>query len=913
MASLFKGQVSQWPVLYLILIYLSDSVRGNIRYSIPEELKLGAFVGNIAADLGLDVKQLFERRFRIVSENKKEYLAVDLKSGILFIKERIDREQLCEQGLTCVLMLEAVIEKPLNINRIEVDILDINDNAPVFHIIEDNLEISELTRMGTTFPLQSARDPDAGTNSVRSYQLSPNDHFTLKSQSSSEQADIPELVLERPLDREQQPTHRLTLTAFDGGLPEKFGTTRIIITVLDVNDNAPVCEQSVYQISTAENVPKNTLIVKVTAVDMDEGLNGEVIYSFSDHTPDKVRKVFSLDSTSGEIRVIGGVDFEESENYQISVKAKDRGTHPVPVYCKVLLMVTDINDNSPEIITTSTSSTIPEDASPSTAVAVLRVTDRDSGTADVYCTIPRDIPFKLKSSSHNYYTLVTHGDIDREKLPEYNITVTCTDTGSPPLSTKKNMRVQVSDINDNTPRFTQPSFTMYVTENNVIDASIGSVSALDPDSNQNAELTFSIFDSLVHGLPVSTLISINSENGVMFARRSFDYEHIETFQVHVEVKDAGSPPLSSNVTVNVIVVDQNDNAPVILSPFQNKGSAAENTIPRSADSGYLLTQVTAADADSGRNAELSYQLQQPTDESLFTVAPESGEIWTIRRFRTKDSVRQKIIISVRDNGTPPLSSTVTINVSVKDDNSERTSNIDILGTAGPWKFDLKFYLMIAFGSTSFVLLVAIVILGIKVYSGRNRINSCCCCSNTAYFLRRDSIHGIQKASVSLQFPPNYTEVYHSETLPQPFRYDVCQDSAMNDFMVLKLQGGAAPMINIKTGSCFAAQQETASNSTGRDTTEFHELLEGKSVSEQWDTISKEIQRAQAKHVHLKKKSSNNNSRAPWISRDLQGRVKKKRDAYVIQQRLNTIGSLEEYSRFRVEIKKDIRNAKIENE
>ncbi|XP_067899238.1 uncharacterized protein [Heterodontus francisci] len=823
MASLLNRRMWQCHVLYVIFICVSNSVCENIHYTTPEELELGAFVGNIASDLGLDIKQLVARRFRIASENKKKYVDVNLKTGIAFIKEKIDREQLCEQIFTCVLVLEAVIENPLKLYRVEIDILDVNDNAPVFQKSEVNIEISELVLAGTTFPLQSAIDPDAGTNSVRSYQLSPNEYFTLKSQSDNEQTGIPELVLERPLDREQQSTHLLTLTAFDGGTPQKFGTTQIKITVLDANDNAPVCEQNVYQITTAENVPQNTLIVKVTAVDVDEGLNGEIIYSFSDHTPDRVREVFSLDSANGEIRVTGIVDFEEAENYQVLIQAKDRGTHPVPVYCKVLITVTDVNDNYPQIMTTSTSNTIPENASPNTAVALLKVTDRDSeNRADVYCRITRDIPFKLNRSFNNYYTLVTHGDIDRENVPEYNITIFCTDTGSPSLSTTKTIRVQVSDINDNAPRFTQPSFTVYVAENNVIGNSIGSVSAFDPDYNENAQVSYSILDNLINGLPVSSLVSINTANGVMFAHRSFDFEQLKTFQVHVQVRDAGSPPLSSNATINVIIVDQNDNAPVILSPLINKGSAAEDTIPKSADSGYLVAKVTATDADSGLNAQLSYQLRQPTDDSLFTVAPETGEIWTIRRFGHKDSLRQKIVILVRDNGTPSLSSTVAINVSVQDDTTENASNIGMLGTPGSGKLDFKFYLVIAFGITSFILLVAIVILSFKVHRNRNGTSSYCCCWNTSYFLRKDSLHGIQKASVNLQIPYNDTEMYDSATLPQPFLYDACQDSAMKDFMFLKLHGLTKPTIEIKTGLCVAAEHEKASNCTSREVTAFQE-------------------------------------------------------------------------------------------
>ncbi|XP_043558991.1 protocadherin-10-like isoform X5 [Chiloscyllium plagiosum] len=813
MAFLRKYRVSRWACIYLIHVHLTSSVFGNIRYSIPEELELGAFVGNIAEDLGLDVKQMSERRFRIASENKGQYLTVNFKTGILHVKEKIDREQLCEQSLSCILMLQAVIENPLKIYRIEVTILDTNDNTPVFQRQEVNLEISEMTALGTAFPLQSAVDPDAGTNSVHSYQLSPNQYFTLKSQLDGRQNGIPELVLQRHLDREAEPNFGLRLTAFDGGNPKKFGTMQIKINVVDANDNPPVCQQDIYQITISENIPKDTLIVKVTAMDMDQGLNGEVIYSFSDHTPVKTREVFSLDSITGEIRVAGALDFEESDRYQISVQAKDKGSHPLEVHCNVLVTITDINDNSPEIILITTTKTIAENVSQDTVIAVLKIVDRDSkNAADVSCRISRTIPFKLITSFDNYYTLVTHGDIDREVVPEYNITITCTDNGSPPLSATETIQLQVSDINDNAPRFTQPSVIMHVAENNVIGASIGSVTAFDPDSNQNAELSFSILHNLIHNLPVSTLVSINTVNGVIFAEQSFDFEQITSFEVRVKVTDAGAPPLSSTVTVNVIVVDQNDNAPVIVSPLPVKGNAIEETIPRSADPGYLVTKVTATDADSGMNAKLSYKIHQSSDESLFTVAQETGELWTIRHFTRKDSIHKKVVILVMDYGTPSLSSTVNIDVYVQD-KIENASNTGMLGTIGQWKTDFKFYLMILFGATSFVLLLAIAFLGFKVCSDRYETNKVFCCWNASCFFQRNSLQGIEKASVNLQIAPKSTQAYESENLPRQFRYD----PVMNDLLFLKLHDSAASMIDHKIGTCIAAKHEKTLISTNKET------------------------------------------------------------------------------------------------
>ncbi|XP_038652265.1 protocadherin-10-like isoform X29 [Scyliorhinus canicula] len=824
MADWLNNHLSQWPVLYLMLMCVSDSVCLKIHYSIPEELEVGAFVGNIATDLGLDVKQLSGRSFRIATGGAKQYLDVNLSTGALVIKEKMDKEQLCEQGLSCVLILEAVIEKPLTVYRVEIEIIDINDNAPVFQTSQLNIEIPELLPAGTSFPLRRAIDPDAGRNGVRFYQLSSSEYFTLKTQSESEQNYVPELVLEQALDREQQPAHQLTLTAFDGGTPDKFGTIQIKITVLDVNDNAPSCEQNIYKVTTAENTPQNTLIVKVTAIDIDEDLNGEIIYTFSDQTPDQVREVFSLDSTTGEIRVSGILDFEEAENYQIAVQAKDRGIRSLSVYCKVLIKVTDINDNSPEIIITTASNAVPEDAAEDTAVVVFRVTDRDSDEkTSSYCRITGEIPFRLKSSFNNYYTIVTNGELDREKEPEYNITIICTDTGSPPLSASKTIRVMVTDINDNAPRFTQPSFAMYVTENNVIGASVGAVLAFDPDINQNAELSYSILDSLINGFPASTFISINSASGKMFAQRSFDFEDVKQIHFHIQVKDLGFPPLSNNMTVNVIIVDQNDNAPVIVSPLPIKGSEAEETMPRSAEPGYLVAKVTATDADSGLNGQIIYELRQPTDESLFTVASETGEIWTIRHLGQKDSRKQKIVIMVKDNGTPSLSSSVTINVSVQDDTTENASNIGTLGNVSPWKYDSKLFLMMIFASTSFLLFVAIVILAVKVHRGRNDINSYCFCWHPSYFSREDYLHGAQKASASIQIPPNYTDVYESGNLQQPFDHGACQGSDMNNLTFLQLEGVAAPRIDIKKRTFHPAECGIASNSPNKDTAKFLEI------------------------------------------------------------------------------------------
>ncbi|XP_038157802.1 protocadherin-10 isoform X3 [Cyprinodon tularosa] len=723
-------------ICLLLCACVVDLVLAQIRYSIPEELDHGAFVGNIAEDLGLDVAKLSARRFRIVSGAKKQYLEVNLENGILFVNEKMDREELCERRPSCFLHLQVVIENPLELYRVEVEILDVNDNSPSFPWTEFNLDITESAAPGSRFPLESAQDQDVGTNSLRSYQLSSNQHFVLNIQTRNDGSKFAELVLDTPLDREQQKRHEMVLTSFDGGSPERTGTALITITVLDANDNVPVFDRSVYRASLVENAPRGTLVLKLNATDLDDGSNGEVTYAFSGHAPLKVRELFSVDPYMGEIRVKGVVDYEKASVYELYVQAKDRGPSAVAVHSKVLVDILDVNDNAPEVILTSVSTPVQEDAPPGTVIAVISVMDRDSGeNGNVDCQIPNNVPFQLHSSFKNYYTLVTSEPLDRETVSEFNITLTARDLGSPSLSTRKTILVQVSDINDNPPRFSQPSYTVYVTENNAPGASICSVSAFDPDSNQNAYLSFSILEGQIQGMPVSTYVSINSDNGNIYALRSFDYEQLRNFQILVQAQDAGFPPLASNVTVNVFVLDQNDNAPLVISPLPKNGTVATEVIPRSVDAGYLVTKITAVDADAGQNSRLSYQVLQATDPGLLSVALYTGEIRTIRRLVEKDATRQRLVILIKDNGQPPLSATASIVLTVVESVPESLSDFGDLTLSPKPPSNLALYLIVSLSTISLIFLVAIIVLAaIKCYKDRETHSgynlppfACCCC------------------------------------------------------------------------------------------------------------------------------------------------------------------------------------------
>uniref|UniRef100_A0A3Q1I754 Protocadherin gamma-C3 n=1 Tax=Anabas testudineus TaxID=64144 RepID=A0A3Q1I754_ANATE len=813
-----KRLCGKWRVLchFALFTCFLDAVWGQLRYSIPEELEHGAFVGNIAEDLGLDLDKLSARRFRIVSGAKKQYVEVNLENGVLFVNERIDREELCDQSLSCSFHLQVVIENPLELYRVEMEILDVNDNSPSFPWTEFNLDISESAAPGSRFPLESAQDLDVGSNSLRTYLLSVNEHFLLDIQTRSDGSKFAELVLQNPLDREQQSAHQMVLTAVDGGAPERSGTAQIDITVLDANDNAPVFDQSFYRVRLDENAPKGTVVIKLNATDLDEGLNADITYSFSGHAPIKVRQLFSVDSRTGEIKVKGVIDYEKARMHEIYVQAKDKGPSAVAVHCKVLVNVLDKNDNLPEVILTSVSTPVQEDAPPGTVIAVISVMDKDSGeNGNVDCEIPHQVPFQLHSSFKNYYTLVTCDFLDRETVAEYNITLTARDMGSPPLFTRKTVLVQVSDVNDNAPRFKQPSYTVYLTENNAPGASICSVTALDPDSGQNAYLSYAILEGDIQGMPVSTYVSINSDNGNIYALRSFDHELLKNFQITVQAQDAGFPPLNSNVSVEIFILDQNDNAPVIVSPLPQNGTAPGAAVPRSADAGYLITKINAMDADAGQNSRLFYQMLQATDQSLFSIALYTGEIRTIRQLTEKDPTRHRLVILVKDNGQPPLTATVSIILSVVDSLPASKPDLGDLSLSPHHSSNFTLYLIVSLGATSFTFLVAIIVLvAVRRLKGRpgGCCYCCCCCSRsetatTTEVFKKSNLNVRMSAGAS-----GCAETQSNGALPQVYCYKMCltPESSKSDFMFLK---PCSPIMSVQQNNARSTDYLTSGWST----------------------------------------------------------------------------------------------------
>ncbi|XP_037635337.1 protocadherin gamma-C5-like [Sebastes umbrosus] len=780
----WRWQALWWHHFFL----LWSTISGQTRYSIPEELKQGSVVGNLAKDLGLGLSEIFDRKLRVASEAGEQYFSVDAGKGELVVNDRIDREALCGQSASCVLPLQVVIEDPLQLFRVEVEIQDINDNAPKFPSNDITLEVAESTGLGVRFPLESAIDPDVGSNSLKSYTLSKDECFTIRVKEVAGGRKVPELILAKLLDREKKAVHKLLLTALDGGNPVRSGTAQLSITVLDNNDNVPTFEKTLYKVTISENAAEGALIVQTKATDLDDGPNGEIEYSLGAHTSDTVLSVFSIDQESGTIFLKGKLDFETNANYELDISAKDKGIPRMEGHCTVHVEVLDVNDNAPEIILTSHPKPVREDSPNGTVVALLSARDLDSGVnGKVTLQLPKKSPFALKPSFSHNYALVTSGVLDRENVSEYNIEITATDSGSPPLSSKKMIPVSITDVNDNPPVFTQPSYNVYLKENGVPGSILYSVSASDLDFGENAKMSYSILDSKVQDVSVSSYVYINSDNGSIYSMHSFDYEKLKVFQIQVQAKDQGSPSLSSNATVHVFILDQNDNAPAVIYPSSAAlGSLSHQRMPRSAKAGHLVTKVTAVDADSGHNAWISYKLAEASDASLFTVNLYTGEVRTKRAVSEQDDSSQRLLIEIKDDGEPVQSATVTVSILLEDGLHEPILDLRHK-VAEPSKKTgrITLYLILSLASVSVLSLVTFLILAVKCMRTSRSSGSCC--------MRRTDCDGYKNPNRNLQIqlntdgPIKYVEVLGGDMMSQSQSFRSCMSpmSEYSDFTLIK--------------------------------------------------------------------------------------------------------------------------------
>ncbi|XP_073676988.1 protocadherin-19 isoform X2 [Garra rufa] len=689
----------------------------NLKYTVEEELRAGTKIANVTADAKNAGFALGNRQpyLRVISNSEPRWVNLS-PAGLLITKQKIDRDAVCRQTPKCFISLE-VMSNSMEICVIKIEIIDVNDNAPRFPTNHIDIEISENAAPGTRFPLEGASDPDSGSNGIQTYTITPNDIFGLEIKTRGDGSKIAELVVEKTLDRETQSRYTFELTAEDGGDPPKSGTVQLNIKVIDSNDNNPVFDEPVYTVNVMENSPINTLVIDLNATDPDEGTNGEVVYSFINFVSNLTKQMFKIDPKTGVITVNGVLDHEELSVHEIDVQAKDLGPNSIPAHCKVIVNVMDINDNAPEIKLLSENSEmveVSENAPLGYVIALVRVSDNDSGAnGKVQCRLQGNVPFRL-NEFESFSTLLVDGRLDREQRDMYNLTILAEDSGYPPLRSSKSFAVKVTDENDNPPYFTKPHYQAMVLENNVPGAFLLAVSARDPDLGMNGTVSYEIIKSEVRGMSVESYVTVNS-NGEIYGVRAFNHEDTRTFEFKVSAKDGGDPPLTSNATVRIVVLDVNDNTPVMTTPPLVNGTA-EVSIPKNAGVGYLVTQIKADDYDEGENGRLTYSISEG-DMAYFEIDQINGEVRTTKTFGENAKPSYQITVVAHDHGQTSLSASAYIVIYLSPD-------LNAQEQIGPVNLSLIF--IIALGSIAVILFVTMIFVAVKCKRDNKEIRTYNC-------------------------------------------------------------------------------------------------------------------------------------------------------------------------------------------
>ncbi|XP_041963849.1 protocadherin-18a isoform X2 [Alosa sapidissima] len=707
----------------LVMMILIQHVTGKtLKYQVYEEQRIGTVIARLKEDVADVLSKLpssVSSRFKAMQRGST-LLSVREQDGEISIRSKIDREKLCEKNVNCSIEFDVLTlpTEHLQLFHVEIQILDINDNAPQFSRSVIPIEISESAAVGARIPLDSATDPDVGDNSLHTYSLTPaTDFFMIDILTRTDGAKYAELVVLRELDRETRSSYELQLIASDKGVPPKSGSTLLKINIADSNDNNPVFEKPSYVINLLENSPIGSMIIDLNATDPDEGTNGKIVYSFSTHVSTKIQETFKINSDNGQLTLIKKVDYETTNSFDIDIQAQDLGPNSMPAHCKVIIKVVDVNDNKPEISINLMSpgneevAYISEGAAVDTFVALVRVDDKDTGlNGEVICRLHGQGHFRLQKSYEKNYMILTDVALDREKRSEYSLTVVAEDRGSPSQSTIKHFTVQVLDDNDNAPRFEKSLYEVFKPENNAPGAYLTSVVAVDPDQGLNSQVSYTILESMVDVSSISTYVTVDPSNGAVYALRSFDREDVSRVVFTIQAQDAGSPRLSSNVTMVLTLLDENDNPPFIVSP-QLWNHTADVPVSRYTPAGQVLTAIQATDKDAGANGELTCIIVAGNEAGYFAMDSKTCEI------RTNVSVEQipadhlEVTALVQDKGPEPLTARAVLKFTIYEnmDSTIHTHTAD----GGEASLDVSLIIIISLGAICAMLLAIMVAFAVR--------------------------------------------------------------------------------------------------------------------------------------------------------------------------------------------------------
>lgn len=562
---------------------------------------------------------------------------VDPSSGVVTTLVALDREAVPFYNFTVRVRDDGLLSSSA---WVYVEVLDVNDNPPVFEQTRYQVQVSEDAVAGTVIASLHIEDADKEPAPVGFYVLSgdPGQQFAVRSSG--------DIFVQRPLDREAVQNYTVKVVATDG---LHVATTQLDITILDTNDNPPICLKSKYTELVSESIAVGTAILTVEATDADDSTHAQLHFYLSGQGSEDL----VLDASSGVLHTARPLDREQRPHYSLVAHVRDVAHWEWHCNSSVELLLSDVNDNPPVFSQSAYEVALPEDTPAGRLVAQVHAMDRDLGPN-------RRLSYSLvEASAGSHFSVDAHSGLvrlerplDREECARFNLTVQAQDHGQPPLASRVHLVVTVQDVNDSPPEFTQQAYAAAVSEAAPVGSPISvGVKATSRDLGVNAQITY----SLVAGNDLGHF-SIEPKTGVLRVARPLDYESMQSYQLAVEARDGGEPPLNARAWLNVSVLDANDNAPVFGGPYSA-------TVAEDASLGHHVLQVQASDADSG--GELRYTLLQLAP---FALDPGTGQLSVAGPLDREMVSRYVLEVECWDGGTPPLSAQALVHVEVLDIN-----------------------------------------------------------------------------------------------------------------------------------------------------------------------------------------------------------------------------------------------------
>lgn len=547
-----------WPVVPPPMFCLAVEPR-TVSYLLHDNVPTETVIGNV----GMDAR-IFQGPVSgssVIFQLYSPLFWIHAQDGILKTRSAIDRDVLCPGKSDCTREINVQVRQnsgTVSFVKVFLTFDDENDNSPVFGQPEVRVSFSEGSSPGTRLLLSKATDPDSPRYGVQRYALenAPSDVFSLEQINDTGSVDV-YLLLRSRLDHESVDHYRFHLVAFDGGQPSKSGVALIVVEVKDVNDNIPVFDRDIYEVLISEDVQPGTVISRVKATDQDTGINGQIVYELDPTSQEGLRNLFRIDSTTGEVIIQDLLDYETQPVHTLIVLARDGGgPDAIPGQVRVVVRLKNSNDNPPDVRIQTPQSPdeseglrVSELSLPGEFVSLVTVTDGDGEDTTIICSL-NDDHFRLEPLFKNEYKIVAAAEVDRETHAQLMLVVTCEDDGLPPLTGSRNVTVIIEDGNDNRPIFLEDSYTVEVSEDHLIGVRLLGVSAIDSDDGLNAEVRYAVESG--------DGFSVDAKTGVIFATHPLDRERQQVVSLVLTATDLGNPPLSSSVSVSLLVADVDD-------------------------------------------------------------------------------------------------------------------------------------------------------------------------------------------------------------------------------------------------------------------------------------------------------------------------------------------------------------------